>query len=108
MNKSIFLETHIPKVEGDLQVVPEIVSKLWIHIKNLQNVFSKDFVKVAVGQSPHIGVGFPWPGVKVDGLTEDVVLPYKMFKRGLIKPQSHQPVTDYPSYTIVSSTNSHL
>lgn len=70
-----FLETHIPKIESDLQVVPEIFRKLGIHIKNLQNIFSKNFVEVTVGQSPHICVGFAWSGIQVYRLTKDVILP---------------------------------
>lgn len=50
--------THIPQVEGDLKVVPEVVCKLRVHVEHLQDVFPQDLVKVAVGQGPHIRVGF--------------------------------------------------
>lgn len=66
--------THISQVEGDFQVVPEVVCELRIHVEHLQNIFSEDLVEVAVGQSPHISVGFSRTGVQVDRLAEDVVL----------------------------------
>lgn len=50
--------THVSQIEGDLQVVPEIVRKLRVHVEHLQDVFPEDLVEVAVGQSPHVGVGF--------------------------------------------------
>lgn len=71
------LAAHITEVEGDFQVVPEVVGELGIHVQHLQNVFSEDFMEIAVGQSPHISVGLTRPGVKVDGLAKDVVLPWK-------------------------------
>lgn len=66
--------THISQVEGDFQVVPEVVCELRIHVEYLQYIFSEDFVEVTVGQSPHISVGFSRAGVQVDRLTEDVIL----------------------------------
>lgn len=94
-------ETHIPEVEGDLQVVPEMFCKLRIHIKNLQNIFSKYFVEVTVGQSPHIRVGFSWSGIQVDRLTKNVVLPWKKGNCLL----TDNSVTDTLSYTTVNSIN---
>lgn len=73
----VFFLTHIPEVEGDLQVLPKMFCKLGIHIKNLQNIFSKNFVEVTVGQSPHISVGFTWSGIQVDWFTKNIVLTWK-------------------------------
>lgn len=66
--------THVSKVEGDLQVAPEMVRELRVHVQDLQHVLSVDFVQVAVGQGPHISVGLPRTSVQVDGFTEYIVL----------------------------------
>lgn len=65
--------THISEVEGDLQVVPEQVGEVGVHVQHLQQVVSEDLVKVAVGQSPDIGVGFPRPPVQIDRFAKYVV-----------------------------------
>lgn len=41
-------ETHVSEVEGDFQVVPEVISKLRIHVQHLLNIFSQNLMKVAV------------------------------------------------------------
>lgn len=66
--------THISQVEGDLQVVPEHVSEVGIHVQHFQQVVSQDLVKVAVGQSSDISTGFAWPSIQTDGFTKYVVL----------------------------------
>lgn len=73
----ITLRTHIPEVEGDFQVIPEMVRKLRVHVQHLQDVLSEDLVEVAVGQRPHVGVGLARSRIQVDGLAEDVVLPWR-------------------------------
>lgn len=40
-------------------------------------------MQIAVGQCPHICVGFPRPGIEADGLSKDVILPCAM-ERGLL------------------------
>lgn len=69
--------TYISQVECDLQVGPELVSEVRIHVHHLQQVLSLDLVKVAVGQSPDVRAGFAWPPIKTDGFTKDIVLPYR-------------------------------
>lgn len=66
--------THISEVEGDFQVVPEQVGEVGVHVQHLQQVVPEDLVKVAVGQSPDIRVGFTRPSVQVDRLAKYVVL----------------------------------
>lgn len=73
------LSTHIPQVEGNFQIVPEVVCELRVHVQHLQNIFSEYLVQVAVGQSSHISVGLTRPGVQVDWFSKDVVLPCRMF-----------------------------
>ena len=68
--------THISQVEGDLQVIPEHVGEVGIHVQHLQQVVSLNLVKVAVGQSPDVGAGFSWPPVQADGFPKDVVPSY--------------------------------
>lgn len=68
--------THISEVEGNLQVVPEQVGKVRVHVQHLQQVISEDLVKVAVGQSPDISVRFTRPSVQIDCFTKYVVLAY--------------------------------
>lgn len=68
--------THISEVEGNFQVVPEQVREVGVHVQHLQQVISEDLVKVAVGQSPDVSVGFPRPPEQVDGFTKDVVFSY--------------------------------
>lgn len=77
--------THISQVEGDLQVIPEHVGEVRIHVQHLEQVVSQNLVKVAVGQSPDVGAGFTWPPIQADGFTKDVVLSYRNQKerRGL-------------------------
>lgn len=65
---------YISEVEGDLQVGPEAVGKLWVHVEHLEQIVPLDLVQVAVGQSPDICARFPRPPVQTDGLAEDVVL----------------------------------
>lgn len=67
-------KTHITEVESNFQVVPEVFRKFRIHVQHLQNVFPEDFMKVAVGKSPHVGVGFTRSRIQVDRFTKDVVL----------------------------------
>lgn len=55
---NLYLQTHVSEVEGDFQVVPEMICKLRIHVENLQNIFPKDFVEVTVGQRPHVSIRF--------------------------------------------------
>lgn len=66
--------THISQVEGDLQVVPEHVREVGIHVQHLQQVVPQDLVEVAVGQSPDVGARFARPSVQADVLAENVVL----------------------------------
>lgn len=68
--------THIPQVEGDLQVGPEVVGELRVHVQHLQQVLPVDLVQVAVGQSAHVCVGLARACIQVEGLPEDVVLPW--------------------------------
>lgn len=74
--------THISQVEGDLQVVPEHVREVRIHVQHFQQVVSQDLVKVAVGQSPDVSAGFTWPPIETDGFTKDVVLSYRNHSKG--------------------------
>lgn len=67
--------THVPQVEGDLQLTPEAVRKGRVHVQHLQQVCPLDLVQVAVGQSPHVCTGLAWPGMEADGLPKDVILP---------------------------------
>lgn len=66
--------THISQVEGNLQVVPEHVGEVGIHVQHFQQVVSQDLVKVAVGQSSDVSAWFTWPSIQTDGFTKDVVL----------------------------------
>lgn len=68
--------THISQAEGDFQIIPEHVAEVWIHVKHFKQVIPEDLVKVAVGQSPDVRTGFPWPSIQIDGLTKDVILSY--------------------------------
>lgn len=68
--------THISQVEGDLQVVPEHIGEVGIHVQHFQQVVSQDLVKVTVGQSPDISARFTWPPIQTDGFSKDVVLSY--------------------------------
>lgn len=47
-------QTHVPQVEGDLQLTPEGVCKGGVHVQHLQQVCSMDLVQVTVGQGTHI------------------------------------------------------
>lgn len=67
--------THISEVEGDLQVTPEVVGELRVHVQHLQHIISVDLMEVTVGQRSHVCVGFPWSSVQVYGLAEYIVLP---------------------------------
>lgn len=68
-------QTHVPQVEGDLQLLPEGVCKGRVHVEHLQQVCSMDLVQVTVGQGSYIGARFARPGVETDGLSKDVILP---------------------------------
>lgn len=74
--------THISQVEGDLQIVPEQLREVRIHVQHFQQVVPQDLVKVAVGQSSDVSAGFPWPAIQTDGLTKDVVLSYINHSKG--------------------------
>lgn len=69
--------THISEIEGDLQVVPEHVGEVGIHVQHFQQVVSQDLVKVAVRQSPNVSTGFTWPPIQTDGFPKDIVLSYR-------------------------------
>lgn len=64
----------ISEVEGELQVVKEVVSKLWVHVDHLQQILSLDGAQITVTQGSNVSVGLPRLGVQVDHLAEDVVL----------------------------------
>ena len=68
--------TDISQVEGDLQVAPEHVGEVGIHVQHFQQVVPQDLVKVAVGQSSDVGARLTRPSVQTDGLAKDVVLSY--------------------------------
>jgi len=67
---------HISQVEGDLQVVPEHIGEVGIHVQHFQQVVSEDLVKVTVGQSPDVRTGFTRPPIQTDGFPKDVVPSY--------------------------------
>ena len=69
--------TYVSQVEGDLQVPPEVLAELGVHVQHLLDVLAQDLVQVAVGQGAHVRVGLAGPRVQVDGLAEDVVLPWR-------------------------------
>lgn len=71
----IYLCGFVSEIEGELQVVEEIVSKLRVHIDHLQQIFPLDGAQVAVAQRSHVSVGLPGLGVQMDHFAEDVVLP---------------------------------
>lgn len=48
--------TYISEVEGDLQVGPEAVGEVRVHVQYLQQVVPQDLVQVTVRQSPHVCV----------------------------------------------------
>lgn len=61
------------EVKGDLQVGPEAVGKLRVHVEHLKQIVPKDLVQVAVGQSPDVCARFARPTVQTDRLAEDIV-----------------------------------
>lgn len=69
------LLTDVSEVEGDLQVSPEVVRELGVHVQHLQQIFPVDLMEVAVGQSAHVCVRFTRSSVQVDGLPEYIILP---------------------------------
>lgn len=64
----------ISEVEGELQVVKEVVGELRVHVYHLQQILSLDGAQVTVTQGSDVSVGLPRLGVEVDHLAEDVVL----------------------------------
>lgn len=91
--------THISQVEGDLQIVPEHVSKVGIHVQHLQQVFSLDLVKVAVGQSPDVSAGLPRSSVQADGLAKDVVLSWRRREKEMMVKRDQKLIDKIPSET---------
>lgn len=73
--------THISEVEGDLQVGPEAVGEVWVHVQHLQQVLPQDPMEVTVGQSPDVCTGLPWTPKKIDGFSEDIILTYRENER---------------------------
>lgn len=69
----LYLCGFVSEIEGEFQVVEEIVSKLWVHIYHLQQIFSLDGAQIAVTQRSHVSVGLPRLGVQMDHFAEDVV-----------------------------------
>lgn len=69
----IYLCGFISEIEGEFQVVEEIVGKLWVHIYHLQQIFSLDGAQIAVTQRSHVCVGLPRLGVQMDHFAEDVI-----------------------------------
>ena len=74
--------THVSEVEGDLQVPPEVLGELGVHVQHLLNVLSQDLVEVAVGQRPHVSAGLPRSGLRVYGLAENIILAWRGMGRG--------------------------
>ena len=66
--------THISQVEGDLQVPPEDVREVGVHVQHLQQVVPQDLVKVAVGQRSHVRARLPRALVQAERLAKDIVL----------------------------------
>lgn len=46
--------TYITKVKGDFKIFDKVFRKLWIHVKDLEEVVTVNLVKVTVGQSSYI------------------------------------------------------
>lgn len=67
------LGRFISEVKGKLQVVEEVIWKLGVHIKHLQQIFSLYGAQVAVTQSTHICIGLPRLGKKMDQFTKNVI-----------------------------------
>lgn len=67
-------DTHISQVEGDLQVTPEVVGEVRVHVQYLEQVVPLDLVQIAVGEGAHICAGLAGPCVQTNGLAEDVIL----------------------------------
>lgn len=67
------LGRFISEVEGKLQVVEEVVGKFWIHIEDLQKIFSLNGAQVTVTQSSHISVGLSRLGKKMDHLSKNII-----------------------------------
>lgn len=93
-------QTHVPQVEGDLQLIPEGVCKGRVHVQHLQQVCSMDLMQVTVGQGAYICARFAWPGMKTGRLPKDVILPCQperwQFLQGLaplMKTFSQDPLT---------------
>ena len=54
-----------------------MLAELGVHVQHLLHVLAQDLVEVAVGQRPYVRVGLAGARVQVDGLAEDVVLPWE-------------------------------
>lgn len=70
----VLYKTYISQIEGDLQIAPEVIGELWIHVQYLQNILSVDLVQVTVGKSSDVSVGLAWSGIQINGLTEYIIL----------------------------------
>lgn len=65
--------TYISQVKGDLQIAPEVIWELWIHVQYLQNILSVDLVQVTVGKSSDISVRLAWSGIQINGLPKYII-----------------------------------
>lgn len=69
----IYLGRLISEVESKLQVVEEVVSKLWVHVYHLQQIFSLNSAQVTVAQCSHISIRLSRPGKQMDHFSKDVI-----------------------------------
>lgn len=72
-----YLWILVPQVKGQLQIGEEIVCELWIHVQNLQQLFSLDGVQVAVAERSDVCIRFPRLSVQVDHLSKYIILAWR-------------------------------
>lgn len=69
----VYLSRIISEVECELQVVEEVICKLWIHVKHLHEILPLNSAQVTVTQRSHVCVGFARLGVQMDHFSKDVI-----------------------------------
>lgn len=67
--------TYITKVKGDFKIFDKVFRKLWIHVKDLEEVVTVNLVKVTVGQSSYITAWLSHGLIATQVLSEYIILP---------------------------------
>lgn len=66
--------THVSEVEGDLEVLGELLGELRVHLEDVQQVVAVDLMQVAVRQRTHAARGLADRRVQAHVLPEHIVL----------------------------------